>query len=314
MRPHTHSIPKALIEVAGQPIIGHILDQLDRLGIRDVVLIVGHMGEKLVEYMEQERPGLRAHFVEQKEMNGLGHAVSLSEPVVGDQPALIVYGDTVFEGDLAGALDSDLDGKIGTCEVVDPSRFGVVELDGDRIVRMVEKPTEFVSNLAIVGVNFIRNTRLLYGCLRDLMAAGRTTRGEFQLTDAFQMMLERGAVMQPFAIDHWHDCGTPEALLQTNRHLLSRCGNTTEARDCIVIPPVWIAASAVVKNAVVGPYASIAEEAHVESSVMRDTIIGRKARVVCCLLEHSVVGREAFVQGTTQQLNIGDSSEISWGG
>ena len=313
MRPHTHTIPKALMHVAGQPIIGHILDELERLQIYDLVLIVGYRAEKLVEYMERKRPEFRVRFVEQAELRGLGQAVTLSEHIVKDQPALIVYGDTVFEGDLENALDDAVDGRIGTCEVADPSRFGVVQVDGERIVRMVEKPAEFVSNLAIVGVNYIRNTPLLYECLRDLMAMGRTTRGEYQLTDAFQMMLERGAVMEPFAVDCWHDCGTSEALLETNRQLLSRCSNTTERPGCIVVPPVWIATSAVVKNAVVGPYVSIAEEADVEVSVIRDSIIGEKARVVSCLLEHSLVGNESLVQGASQRLNVGDSSEISLG-
>ena len=191
LRPHTYTTPKAMLHVAGKPIIGHILDRVAATGIERVVLIVGAMGDQIVDYAERTHRFREVAFRVQTERKGIGHALRLSRDAVGDAPALIIYGDTIAEGDLIRAFQAEADGVIGVREVADPSRFGVVCVEGDRIVRLVEKPGTFVSNLAITGVNFFRNTPLMYDCLDALIERDITTLGEYQATDAFAMMIER---------------------------------------------------------------------------------------------------------------------------
>ncbi|MBI2951166.1 NTP transferase domain-containing protein [bacterium] len=312
LRPHTYTTPKALLHVAGRPIIGHILDRVAAAGIERVVLIVGAMGDQIVDYAGRAHSFREVAFRVQAERKGLGHALLMSRDVVSGDPALIIYGDTIFEGDLTPAFEADADGVIGVKQVEDPSRFGVVCVEGGRVVRLVEKPPTFVSNLAIPGVNFFRNTALLYDCLDELMARGITTLGEYQATDAFALMVERGGVLKTFPVEAWYDCGAPDAVLDTNRHLLERLPPPDLKGQAIVVPPAFVSPSACVKNAVIGPHVSIAEGATVENAVVRDSIIGANAVVRDCILDRSLVGNGAVVQGGAQRLNVGDSSEISF--
>ncbi|RKY62517.1 MAG: nucleotidyl transferase [Candidatus Latescibacterota bacterium] len=314
LRPHTYTTPKALFQVAGRPILAYILDEVVRLGIGEVVLVVGHLGDKIVEYVRGEYPHLDLYAVQQEEQLGLGHAVYLTRKYVEGGPALIIYGDTIFEGDLRDALKGNADGRIGVKPVDDPGRFGVVVVEGGRIVRLVEKPSEFVSDLAIAGVNFVRNTPLLFESLEAIVNGGRRTKGEYQLTDAFQEMVDRGARLEPFPVENWFDCGKPESLLQTNRHLLSKRGDAPEIPGSVVLPPSFVAPTAKIKNSIIGPYASVAEGACIEESIVRNSIVGEGAFVRGCLLEESIVGDRARVLGTYQRLNVGDSSEVSLGG
>jgi len=313
LRPHTHTVPKALLHVAGKPIIGYILDEVVALGIEEVVLVVGYMGDSIVRYVNEAYRFRSVEYVEQEERKGLGHAIALTKELVGEVPILIIYGDTIFEGDLSDGIAGSADGKIGVKQVTDPERFGVVELEGERIVNLVEKPERFVSDLAIVGVNVIRNTPLLFECLDELLAEGIRTRGEYQVTDAFRKMIEKGAVLEVFFLEDWFDCGKPETLLATNRHLLEKQSEPLEIAGSTILPPVSIAPSATIGGSFVGPYVSIAEDARVEWSIVKDSIIGKEAVVQHGLLEGSLVGNRALVQGAPQRLNVGDSSEIRIG-
>lgn len=314
LRPHTHTIPKALIHVAGKPIIGYILDELVRLGVEDVILVIGYLGDQILQYVTQEYTFRRLDHVEQKDRRGLGHAISLTEPLVEEEPVLMVYGDTIFEGDLRNGIDDRVDGKIGVKAVEDPRRFGVVQVEGNRIIRLVEKPPQFVSNLAIAGVNYIRNSALLFRCLRELLEKKITTRGEYQVTDAFERMVESGAYLEVFSVENWFDCGNLQTLLTTNRHLLSKRKGDADRPGSIIRPPVYIAPSAIIVNSVIGPYTSIAEGAHVEESIVKDCIVGEQAVVRSCLLSGSLIGDHAQVYGYAQRLNVGDSSEVHLGG
>jgi glucose-1-phosphate thymidylyltransferase len=149
-------------------------------------------------------------------------------------------------------------------------------------------------------------------CLRDEIKANIRTRGEFQLTDALQMMIERGERMTTFAIDGWYDCGKPETLLETNRHLLDRQQTAVSRSDVVVLPPVFISPKATVTNSVLGPYATIAEDAVVENAIIRNSIVSEGASVTNTLLEDSIVGNNATVRGTYKRINIGDSSELEF--
>ncbi len=311
LRPHTHTRPKPLLHVAGQPIIGHILDQLIPLGIDRIILVVGFMGDRIVDYAKSRSEFSTVEFVEQTQMLGLGHAIWLTKDIVGEDPMLIVYGDTIFRADLPVVLKQDGDGSLGVQRVDDPSRFGVVVETSGIVERLVEKPTEFVSDLAIVGVNYIQHSAHLFRCLDDLMEAEQRTRGEFQLTDAFQRMVDDGAQLSTFPVEGWFDCGTYEALLVTNKALLADLEPPAPREGVVIIPPANIDPTAQVTDSVIGPHVSIGARARVHRAVVSNSIVGEEATVEGIVVEDSLVGFQAIVTGRAHHINVGDQSQIT---
>ncbi|MEP7029105.1 MAG: sugar phosphate nucleotidyltransferase [Candidatus Eisenbacteria bacterium] len=315
LRPHTHTMPKALIHVAGRPILAHILDDLERLGVRDVVLVIGHMGEHIREYVDAHYAHLNRSYVDQPERLGLGHAVRMTRSLVEPHPAFIVLGDTIFRADFSEIVGG-AESRIGVKEVEDPRRFGIVEVKDGIAVRLVEKPDQPTSNLAIVGVYYIADTPMLFEALDTLVARDIRTKGEYQLTDALQLMIERGHRIRPFTVDGWYDCGKTETLLETNRELLElKAGpHQVEAPEgSVFVPPVAIDPTAVIERSIVGPFVSIAARAVVRAAIVRDSIVNEDAVVEQILLEGSVIGENALVRGTFRHLNVGDSSEVRMG-
>ncbi len=310
LRPHTFTVPKVLLNVAGKPIIGHILDKIIQDGFDEATLIVGHLGDKIREYVVSHYK-IKADFVEQPEPKGLAHAIWLARESFNNEPVLIILGDTIFDVNLGPVLKSATS-SIGVKSVEDPRRFGVVHLRGDLVEELVEKPEVPKSNLAIVGLYWIRNPKLLEACIKELFDAGKTTKGEYQLTDALQLMLTKGEKITTFPVDGWLDCGKPETLLSTNRYLLSQMKPPAARPNVVIVPPVYISDDARIRNAVIGPYATIAKGAVVEDSIVRDCIISEEAEVFTSLLEQSIVGVNTVVRGSFKKINIGDSSEIEY--
>jgi len=321
LRPHTHTAPKVLLPVAGKPILGHILDELTRLGIEEATFIIGYKGDMIRDYV-QKTVRFRTNFVQQAEMLGLGHAVSLAKPFhYDDERVLIVLGDTIFKADLKAVFERD-ESALGVKQVGDPRRFGVVELDSMGLVRrLVEKPDSPPSNLALVGIYYLKNPRLLFDCLDENIAANHRTKGEFQLTDALQLMIDRGEHMRVFLVEGWYDCGKPETMLLTNRDLLDQKIHDSEeyarvvARypGSVIIPPVAISEKVRMKNCIVGPYVSVSAGTCLRSCIVRNSIIGEDAEVAEIVLESSIISDHAKVIGTHTRLNVGDSSEIILG-
>jgi glucose-1-phosphate thymidylyltransferase len=310
LRPHTHTLPKVLLHVAGKPILAHILDDLPALGIDEAVLVVGYMGELIQQYVSAHHRNLVVHYVDQPERLGLGHAVSLARPHSGDRPVLIILGDTIFEADLGGVL-AGRDNTIGVKAVEDPRRFGIVELNGDgRVARLVEKPETPTSNLAITGIYFFTHGGPLFAALDDLQRRNLRTKGEFQLTDAMQILVEQGHVIRTFPVAGWYDCGKTETLLETNRVLLDKRARTVSIPGSVVHTPVSVAAGAVIENCILGPHASVAAGARLRNAVVRDSIVNENAVVEDILIEGSVLGENAVVRGAFKRLNVGDSSEV----
>jgi glucose-1-phosphate thymidylyltransferase len=309
LRPHTHTQPKALMHVAGRPILGHILDELVRAGIDEVVLVVGHLGEKIEEYV-RGRYAIPAHFVEQPEPLGNGHAIYVARQHLDGDGVLIILGDTIIKADLPRVL-SLRESAIGVQEVADPRRFGVVELTNGAVSRLVEKPQTPPSNLAIVGLYLIRNPRLLSRCLERMVDERRLVHGEYWLADALQMMVDDGERMRVFHTSGWYDCGTAEALLEANRALLSsEPPPASTPAGSVVLGPSFVDPSAHIEGSVLGPFVSIAEGARVVNSVIRDSIINAGASLEGVLLEHSIIGENASVSGRAARINLGDSSEV----
>ena len=309
LRPHTHTVPKALINVAGKAMVAHIIDELVGAGIKDFVLVIGHMGDRVRQYVEQRYGDLTVSYVEQPERKGLGHAIYLTQDAVGDRDAIIVLGDTLFRVDFAAVMQNRVT-QIGVKEVDDPRRFGIVELDAGKVQRFVEKPDHPTSRLAIVGIYYIVDSPVLFSALGDLIRGGRATRGEYQLTDALQAMLESGVAMRTFPVDGWYDCGKRETLLETNRSLLDLNATVPEIEGSVIIPPVAVDPEAVIENSIIGPYATIAAGARIEFSVIRNSIVNEGAEVRQMILDQSLVGEDAVVEGTFRRLNVGDSSEM----
>jgi glucose-1-phosphate thymidylyltransferase len=310
LRPHTYTVPKVLINVAGKPIIGHIMDRLIEHGVDEATIVIGYLGEKIREYILKNYQ-IKVDFVEQEERLGLGHAIFLSRHTVSRDPILIILGDTIFDADLKRMMSSN-HSVLGVHKVEDARRFGVAEITDGFIARLVEKPENPKSNLAVVGLYYIKQPQVLIDCLKELIKTNVRTKGEFQLTDALQMMIDKGEKMKTFDIQGWYDCGKPETLLETNRILLANAAPPTTRKGVLLQPPVFISPEAVVKNSVIGPNTTIAAGAEVENAIVRNSIISEDARVSDALLEDSIVGSNAVVRGSYKRINIGDSSELEF--
>jgi len=311
LRPHTYMLPKVLLPVAGKPILAHILDKIIGEGINEATFVVGHMSEKIVDYVTQAYPGFSAAFVEQEDRMGLGHAIYLTRETLGTDPVLIILGDTIFDVDLGPVLQSKCS-SLGVKTVDDPRRFGVAVMENGYIARLVEKPEQPISNLAIVGLYFLKNTPLLVSSLRELVEKDIRTKGEYQLTDALQMMIEKGERMTTFMVEGWFDCGKPETLLSTNKALLEKNSVSRKIEGVVVNEPVHISPSAKLSNCVVGPYTTVGDNARISESIVRNSIIGEEARVERAMLENSIVGNGSVVRGGYKRINVGGSSEIDF--
>ncbi len=311
LRPHTHTAPKGLLHVAGKPILGHILDRLNQIDISEIIFIIGFLGEKIADYVRKNYK-FKSRFVYQEELKGLGFALHLVSPKVKkDEPVLIILGDTIIEANLGPVLKRKQN-SLGTRWVDDPRRFGIVEKEKGWVKRLVEKPEHATSHQAIVGVYYITDTSLLKECLKEIVSKNIRTRGEYQLTDALQLMINQGAKFSTFNIDGWYDCGKPETLLETNQHLLGKMKLKRKIPGSVLIPPVYVSPTAKIIDSVVGPFVSVADDAVIRSSIIRNSIIGEESEVNFCLLESSLIGIAAQVFGTHQKLNVGDSSVVGF--
>jgi glucose-1-phosphate thymidylyltransferase len=313
LRPHTHTLPKVMLPVAGRPIIGHILADVASLEPSEIRLVVGYRGDSIEAYVNEVFPDLPVEIVWQHDQLGLGHAVLTALEPEDHEPALVVLGDTVFDVDY-GDIVSSPDHALGVRAVPDPERFGIVELDsaGESVVEVVEKPTEPKGNLALAGLYFVRDAELLRLAMAGLVDEGGTTRGEYQLTDALQRMIDAGERFVPYSIGGWFDCGKPETLLATNRELLDRNPPKIDVSDADVrfITPVFVGPDCDIKNSIIGPHVSLSSGVTVRDAVIRDSIIGDHATVCGFVLEGSIIGPGARVEAAPVVLNLGEESEL----
>ncbi len=313
LRPLTHTLPKSLVPVAGKPIIVHIIDELVSMGIEDIILILGYFGEKIEEYLTNHYPTIKFSFVYQKERKGSAHAVLLTESLVKN-PVMIIYGDTIIEGDLKKGLVKGKDLLLGTKFVDDPRRFGIVERKKGKIVGLIEKPNILERREALVGVYTVFNTKKLFDSIKFIIKKNISLNGEFYLTHALDHMIKSGASAETFPIENWYDCGTVESLLETNRVLLDKKRRFKEnvIKDSnIIIPPVAIGKNTKLKNCIIGPYVSIGTDVEIENSIIQDSIISNKANVKNMILKNSVIGNEATCEGKITNLILGDNSYLN---
>jgi glucose-1-phosphate thymidylyltransferase len=317
MRPHTHTQPKVLLQVAGKPMLDHIIDDLRAAGVDGVTLVVGYLGDRIEEHVRKHHGDLTLHFVEQKEMLGLGHAISITKDIhKNDDRVLIILGDTIVRANFK-AMFSLGSSALAVKEVDDPRRFGTVQLkDGtDEITGLLEKAENPPTNLAIVGVYLLDDPKLLFESLDHIIDNNVRTKNEFQLTDALAEMLNKGHKMRKFEIEEWLDCGKPETLLETNRRLLDLTGgDVTEYREkypnSVIVPPVKIGEGCVIEHSVVGPYVSMRHNVTLRNAILNDCTIAKESTLEKVNLHASMIGEFTHVKGVSGKLILGDHSTV----
>ncbi|MCX6187298.1 MAG: sugar phosphate nucleotidyltransferase [Bacteroidetes bacterium] len=317
LRTHSQTQPKALIPIAGKPILAHIIEGLIDAGLNDFIFIIGYMGDKIEDYITSHYPFIKSSFVIQTTGKGVGHAIWLAKELIPqNEEILVVFGDTIVDVNMQSVLNSETS-ILGVKKVEDPRQFGVAELDKDGYISlMVEKPTIPKTNLALVGIYKIKESEKLLEALENNINQKKKTHNEFTLTDAMMSMINDGIKFRTFDVDNWYDCGKKEVLLETNSILLKRLNYDTSKyhfENTIIIPPVYIGEGCEIKNSIIGPNVSIGENALLDYAILNESIIGPNAQIKHAILDHSLIGNDALFIGMKQSLNIGDSTEINFG-
>lgn len=316
MRPHTWSKAKPLIALAGMTVLDHVLEQFESLPDtfeREYVFIVGPQQlAQIKDHMLACHPQKQVNFVVQEVMRGQSDALHLAREHLSG-PLLIAYSDTMIETDLSAIANETVDGLAWVKEVDDPRRFGVALLDeGGWVTRLVEKPSEMDNKLAVVGFYYFKNGEELVAAIEEQMRRNVLVNNEYFMVDAINIMLENGAKMRTREVDIWLDAGIPEALLETNRHLLLHgFDNSLEIKpqeDIAIIPPVNIHASAQIRASVIGPYVSVGKNCIIERVVISDSILEDDVAVSNSVLHGSILGRDVQVDGKAESLNLGDNA------
>lgn len=283
LRPYTENVPKCLLPVAGKTILDWIVEDTLFLKPTETIFITGYKAEVVDQFLTKRPDWGKTRTVVQSNPQGLGEAISLSLPFVSDdEPLLIILGDTMFEADLS-ILQNEQENVLYTFKVADPKRFGVAVTDSaGRIQRLVEKPQEFVSDEAIVGIYYIKDVKALKESLRFLMDNDIRTKNEFQLTDALEMMIQKGCKFRTAPVSKWLDCGLAETLLETNAHVLARNDNSASvsAEGCKIIAPCHIGKNVKLSNSTIGPNVAIGDNAVVENSILKDVVVWDDVKVV----------------------------------
>lgn len=317
LRPHTYTQPKALIPIAGKTVLSIIIEQLREEGIQEFVFILGYLGDKIQDYIEEQYPHLQVSFIYQNERLGLGHAIFLTKEVVKGDEIVIVLGDTVCEFDVKQLMAAPTS-VLGIKRVDDPRSFGVAELDENgMITHVVEKPSIPKSNMALVGIYKIRESDILFDCLDHNLKEGLKHCDEFHLTDAIDCMIHKGAQFKSLKVSNWFDCGNKDSLLESNATLLKKFGNSVAEdhhfENVIIVPPVSIGKNCEIKNSIIGPNVSVGENTSIKYSIVKESIIGAYADLYDIVLENSLIGSDTEVKGESRSLNIGDNTEIDLG-
>ncbi len=314
LRPFTYTQPKALIPMAGKTILSFILDQLIEVGMQDYIFVIGHLGDKIEDYINSKYPEINSSFVTQTERNGTGHAIWLAKDLVSeDEDIFIVYGDTICDYDLENVMQCK-NSCFGVKKVDNPNEFGIVELGAnDKVSHVVEKPEIPKSNLALVGIYKIKESNLLFKTIEKGLQL-TPEKDKYNLTDAIESMIQQNVHFDIFPIKNWYDCGKKQSLLNSNATLLKKVEFISEEipffENTIIIHPVSIAMGSDIKNSIIGPNVTVGENVVIDSSIIEDSIIGDYTHLQKVVLHKSLIGSDAYIKGHSQSLNIGDNTEI----
>ena len=315
LRPLTFSMPKALVQVAGKPVLSHILQCLDGVEPEEVVIVASPWGSKEVEELAKLSSPYPVKTVIQEDPKGLGDAILQTRSLFKSNEAiLILLGDTILDMDLKKLLGESSD-FLGVLEVEDPRRFGIAILDDEGfIVEVEEKPDSPRSNLALVGLYLISDSGWLFESLTYIKEMGIRTKGEIQLTDALQHMIKEGWKARALFVEGWHDCGKLETLLESNRELLKkRGGRSARCKDCEIVEPVYIGEDVKIENSKIGPFVSIGPGSTIRDSSVEDSIIHDGTTIESSRLFQSIIGKGAWVRDFQGTLILGDLSRVEGG-
>lgn len=325
LRPHSITIPKPMLPVAGSPIVSQLVNEIARVvdqPIQEVAYILGDpafFGPSIVEELTQvaQDLGAKATIYRQLEPLGTGHAVMCAADSLSG-PLIVAYADTLIRTDLS--LDPTADGMIWVKKVENPTAYGVVKMNEDNhITALVEKPQEFVSDLAVIGIYYFKEGQTIKAELKKNMTQARAQGEEFLLNEGILAMMGKGAVFTPGAVKEWMDCGNPKITLQTNTKMLDILmdeGNKLIAEDVItensqIIPPCYIGPGVVLKNSKVGPHTAIGEGTKIENSVITKSLVQKHSLIQNAQLEGAMIGNHVKYDGTFKFVSIGDYSELS---
>ncbi len=324
LRPHTHTKPKALLSLGNKPIISHILDSVVETQIIDVIIIVGYEKNQIIDYVTSNYGNsCNLTFIEQKERKGLGHAIFLAEDYLDGESVLIALGDSLYENSFYKMLDEfnkyqDWDGAITIKSVSNPQAYGIVTTyeNSNQIKNLEEKPKNPTSSKAITGVYIIRDSVSLKESLEELVTKNQIgSGGEIQLTDALQIMVQKGHVLGTIESGRWFDCGKKEALLDAHKYVLSKMSKSEIVSDfdnSIMIYPVAIQPDCEISHSIIGPYVSIDKGTKIERSIISSSIIGTRSHIKNVSINGSLVGDRVELVGGMSDLDIGDHSRIKY--
>ncbi len=320
MRPHTLTTPKPLISVAGKPIVQRLVEDIAKVccqQVEEIAYIIGDFGKEAEDNLiaVAEKLGAKGTIYYQKEALGTAHAIYCAkESLEGN--VVVAFADTLFKADFQ--LDSTQEGIIWVQQIADPRAFGVVKLNAaNEITEFVEKPQEFVSDLAIIGIYYFRDGAYLREEIKFLLDNDIKDKGEFQLTNALENMKQKGTKFFPGKVTEWLDCGNKDATVYTNQRVLefikdekNLVSATASLLNSTVIQPCFIGENVKIENSVIGPHASIGNNTNIKNSVIENSIIQQNTSITDAVLSNAMIGSFATYRGEKKNLSIGDYSTI----
>lgn len=315
MRPHTLTTPKPLIPVAGKPIVQHLVEDIIRMcnqKVDEIAYVVGHFGAEAEKNLIKiaESLGAKGTIHYQDTPLGTAHAILCAESALSG-PVVVAFADTLFSADFN--MDPECDGVIWVKQIEDPRQFGVVKTNKDQVITdFVEKPQEFVSDLAIIGIYYVKDGDNLKKELQYLIDNDIKDKGEFQLTNALENMKTKGLRLKAGKVDEWLDCGNKDATVFTNRRVLeikyptSHIAKTATVTNSVVIAPCHIGEHVVLENSVVGPFTSVGDHTKIIGSVVKNSIIRDHTTIKDAGLDNSLVGNHVHYKQKLNDLSMGD--------
>ena len=318
MRPHTLKVPKPLIPVAGKPIVRRLVEDIAAVceeKIEEIAFIIGPTFGKEVETMlvnVAESLGAKGTICYQHEALGTAHAIMCAKEAL-DGKTIIAFADTLFRADFK--LDGEADGIIWVQQIDDPSAFGVIKLDEHNVITdFVEKPTEFVSDLAIIGIYYVKDGKQLKAELQYLLDNKIMDRGEYQLTDALEALKQKGVKFVPGQVKEWLDCGNYKATVYTNQRVLEFVKNegivdaSLKSKNSLIIEPCMIGEGVVIENSVVGPHVTLSAGCKVSNSILKNSIIYENTVIENEVIANSMIGEDVQLLGNAREVSIGSFS------
>ena len=321
LRPHTLTIPKPLLPIAGKTIVERIVEDLANSmteKIDELAFVIGDFGKEVEAHLLDiaRQLGAKGHIFYQTQPLGTAHAILCAAECLKEH-CLVAFADTLFQADFS--IDLHEDGVIWVKKVDDPTSYGVVKTDGkDIITEFVEKSPVFVSDLAIVGIYYFRDGEALRRELQYLLDHDIKDKGEYQLTSALEHLKQKGTKFRAATIEEWLDCGNKQNIIDTNQRILSiKQGKenaiSAEARieDSVIIPPCFVGPGTTIRNSVVGPFVSIGNNSRIANSVINNSVIQNHTHVVEANLSGSMIGNHVEFKSAASNISLGDYSTFT---